>query len=103
LASAVRITITAYVDNGSYPGWVECRLVDAYGRTWMFREKEPVVSAVPLDAASAYPHVGEIACEVLGRAGGVVTVSTALPWGIESVEGVSRFDVPESALIEGGR
>ena len=40
---AVRVNISRYVDE-SFPGWVECSLVDAYGYDHVFVEKVPVVT-----------------------------------------------------------
>lgn len=61
----VRVNISRYADD-SFPGWVECRLVDALGHEHVFVEKVPVVTKAHLDAASTYPQSGVIACVVLG-------------------------------------
>ncbi len=101
---AVRVTITRFVDD-SQPGWVECKLVDAWGREWSFIEKEPVVSLVALDASSNYPQPGVIGCLIVERkqdADGreVVTINTEKPWAIESTTGEHQFDVMPGQLIE---
>ena len=82
------------------PGIVECHLVDAHGRCWSFHEKVPVVTLAPLDEQSEYPQPGIIACEVVSRREGIAHVDTTQPWGIESTEGETQFDVPESLLVE---
>jgi hypothetical protein len=93
---AVLVTITRFTDE-HFPGFVECELVDVAGRTWKFEEKVPIVSSEDLWTDSKYPKKGFIACNVLRRgedAAGrkVVTVETS-PWGIESVEGATVFDL----------
>src|SRR5262245_41451805 len=104
---AVRVNISRYVDE-SFPGWVECRLVDAFGYDHVFVEKVPVVIKGHLDAASSYPQFGVIAFVVLwisqsddGRR--LVHIDTQTPWGVESLAGRSRFDVfPEELVAELG-
>jgi hypothetical protein len=95
----VQVEIVRYADD-SYPGWVEFYLIDVHGRRWSFVEKVPIVTEALLDASSTYPQPGLIACEVVGRAGGVARIDTTRPWGIESVEGETRFEVPEGSLVE---
>jgi hypothetical protein len=77
---------------------VECWLEDVHGRRWKFNEKAPVVSAKDLWTDTEYPQPGLIACTVLRRAANasrryVATIDTGSPWGIESVEGCTVFEV----------
>src|SRR5262245_26060575 len=101
---AVRVVIRKYVDP-AVPGWVECTLVDAAGREVRFVEKVPVVTEADLAPHSAYPQTGVIACEVLrtrqdaeGRE--LATISTVKPWGVESAEGQTEFEVSCEQLLE---
>jgi hypothetical protein len=106
---AVRVNISRYFDE-SFPGWVECTLVDAYGYDHVFVEKVPVVTNARLDSASSYPRYGVIACVVLdlgisqsadGRR--IVHIDTQTPWGVQSWAGRSRFDVfPEQLVADLG-
>jgi len=96
------IEIERYVDD-SFPGWVECSLVDAFSNRHLFREKGPIVKAGYLGPESAYPQHGAIACEVeaewkddSGRS--LVRVNTELPWGAESISGETRFVVPRAQV-----
>ena len=101
----MRVDISRYVD-GSFPGWVECTLVDAYGDDHVFVEKVPVVTKAHLDAASSYPQSGVIACVVLGSGQSdngrrLVHIDTQTPWGVQSLAGTSRFYVfPEQLVAE---
>lgn len=95
----VKVEITRYTDD-SFPGWVECQLTDTHGRCWLFVEKVPVVTQSGLDANSPYPQPGLIACNVIGQSGDATCIDTTHPWGIESIEGETRFEVMSSSLIE---
>jgi hypothetical protein len=99
------MTISRYISDEPQPGIVECEMVDVYGRVWRFVEKTAVVSNEHLDANSSYPKHAEIPVEVLERfrdprLGDVARINTNRPWGIESVEGETRFDVFPTLLTE---
>ena len=71
---------------------------DVDGRQWKFHEKVPVVSAEDLWTDSEYPRTCAIACTVLQRKAHasrryVATIDTGSPWGIESVERCTVFEV----------
>lgn len=94
---ALAVQIRRFVDD-SQPGWVECVLADAHGHEHLFVEKVPVVSAARLDANTRYPQPGLIACTLVGQRTGddgreLLTVDTQAPWGIESTQGRSQFEV----------
>ena len=100
----VRVELCRYVD-AAFPGWVECRLVDANGHQHVFVEKIPVVTADYLDESSVLPHPGTVACIVLekqehrdGRQ--IVLIDTNQPWGIESTAGLTRFYVFSEQLFD---
>jgi hypothetical protein len=95
--TAVQVAIERFVDEYQ-PGIVECRLVDASGEVWTFREKIPLVTSEDLDAFSAYPRPGRIACTVIndsvdseGRQ--LLTIDTDSPWQIEAKGGATVFVV----------
>lgn len=94
---AVKVAITRFVDDAQ-PGWVECRLIDAQGNAWRFIEKVPVVTTEDLDATSAYPCLGVIACQIVRKrvdanANEIITIDTGAPWGIASITGQTCFEV----------
>ena len=101
----VRVEIVRFVDDDQ-PGFVECRLIDAWGREWSFVDKVPVFSCEDLWADSNYPCSGSIACEIIQRkvdANGreVVTIDTEKPFDVEATEGGYRFDVfPQQLAID---
>ena len=93
----VAVQIVRFVDD-SFPGFVECELVDASGRCHILKDKVPIFTDEVLDADSTYPVPGLVACEVVGRyqddkGQELLRVSTASPLYIESAEGVSEFTV----------
>jgi hypothetical protein len=102
---AIRVQIERCVDASEYPAVVECTLVDATGVAHRFVEKVPIVAEVDLDAGSAYPQPGVIACAVLGvrqAANGrsILEVDTEEPWHVESTEGLTRFEVDAEQILD---
>jgi hypothetical protein len=94
---AVKVVIRKYVDDAQ-PGFVECCLVDASGREWLFIEKVPVVTESNLDGDSAYPQPGCIACVVVARRRDetgreIASVSTETPWDVAATTGETSFEV----------
>jgi hypothetical protein len=75
----VRVEISRYAD-AAQPGWVECRLVDAFGHEHVFVEKVPAVTEAHLDAASGFPQAGFIACIVVAGTSAMMVVTAAQLW-----------------------
>ena len=99
----LRVEIVAFVD-GSFPGWVKCELFDAMGQLHTFVDKYPIFSSELLEPDSAYPRPGSIRCEIIERlqdSGGrqVARVTTARPYGIESLNGISEFVVAADQIV----
>jgi hypothetical protein len=102
--TSIRATITRFVDDYQ-PGIVECRFVDAHGVEHVFVLKTPFVTSEWLGADSTYPLPGSIACHIIGsgetvRGKRVVTVDTTEPDAVESLAGISRFEVFADQLTE---
>jgi hypothetical protein len=103
----IKVTITRYLSDEPQPGIVECQLLDAHGRLWLFVEKSAIVSANSLHARTAYPQPGAIAGEVVERCRNsegreVVRINTEQPYGVSSVDGTAQFDVFAESLEEIG-
>jgi len=101
----IKVTIVRYISDDPQPGIVECKLEDAHGRAWSFVEKTAIVSSEHLDASTCYPQKGAIAVEEVNRrldnAGReVIRIDTERPWSVESVDGVTQFDVLPESLVE---
>ncbi|MFH0895516.1 MAG: hypothetical protein V2A54_13850 [Bacteroidota bacterium] len=101
---AIKIKITSFVSDDQ-PGFVECKLIDAWNKEHTFREKVPVVTEQSLDANTEYPKDGVIACLVSrewkdkdGRL--IFTVNTVEPWDITTNEGLTDFDLTQDQLTE---
>jgi hypothetical protein len=91
------VQILRFVDE-AFPGWVECRFVDATGRQHSFIEKVPIVTNEDLDADSAYPQPGIVGCEIVrqyqdDKGQRLAPITTSRPWSIETAEGLSEFTV----------
>jgi hypothetical protein len=99
----VHVEITRYVDD-SQPGWVECRLIDAHGREWLFIEKVPVITTADLNRQTCYPQAAVIACQIVSRIytgdREIVTIDTAWPWHVEATTGETMFEVRPEQLAE---
>lgn len=103
--NVVRVTITRFVDADPHPGVVEFELVDVHGKVWRFLAKTTIVSTDYLHERTPYPQPGTIAAEIVSRrvdASGreIVTVDTSRPWGVETVDEVSRFEVFAEQVTE---
>jgi hypothetical protein len=103
----VAVEIIKQVDRSTSPAVVECRLVDAGGREWFFRDKEPVFSPSEPAEGDTYPRQGVIGCEILGRwvfpnGRGIVAINTGSPWDLESTTGETMFEVFESQIVDEG-
>lgn len=84
---------------------MECSFTDVYGRCWQIIEKEPVISTVSLDIPCHYPQPGVVACEILSSRVDdldrpIVEIDTKRPWGVEAIDGTTRFVVFAYQLIK---
>ncbi len=98
----VAVEILHVVDD-DFPIWVECELIDRFGKAWRFIEKLPVVEAE--SSISGCPRPGVMACRVIetgrddqGRA--IARIDTDFPWHVKSVDDVIQFEVLTAQLIE---
>ncbi|NVO12076.1 MAG: hypothetical protein HXX16_19110 [Bacteroidales bacterium] len=101
---AIKIKIVSFISNDQ-PGWVECKFIDAWNREHTIHDKVPIVTDQYLDEKSDYPRDGVVACELIkkwidqnGRK--IFTVTTDRPWSIDTLEGLSEFDLLELQLTE---
>jgi len=104
--TSVCVEITRWLEDYE-PGAVECRLVDARGREWLFIEKVPVVTKdVSVSASSIYPIKGLIACRVIAYVEDLnrrrtVRITTENPWHVATADGQKVFEVrPEQIVTE---
>lgn len=102
--NAIKIKITKFITDDQ-PGFVECTFADAWGRQHTIQDKVPIVTDKFLDAPSDYPQDGIVACEIIrewedkdGRT--IFTVTTAKPWGVDTIDGVKQFDMPVHQVVE---
>jgi hypothetical protein len=98
--TGMKISIVRYISDDPQPGIVECQFQDAYGRRWSFIEKTLVVSAEQLDAHSVYPQQGSTPCRIVQRFPDAAGREVLRIDCVESVEGVTQFDILPESLIE---
>jgi hypothetical protein len=79
--------------NENFPGWVRCKLIDAFGKVHYFNEKVPVVSFEDITKNTILPKTGYISGEIINEKGDIIFISTDKPYGIESEEGINKFYV----------
>ena len=96
--------ITRWVDDDPQPGIVEFKIVDRFGREWLFVDKVVSVTEANLSSDSVYPQRGLIACTIISRGHdesnyAIAEIDTGKPWGIESQEGITRFQVFADQLV----
>ena len=102
MSTYVLATVTRWVSDKPIPGLVEVVLVDGASHAWTFVDK--TVMFGPKDnillATSSYPAEVHLACTVVRRTAEAVTVSTALPYGLETTDGKSTFVVLPSQIVK---
>jgi hypothetical protein len=95
--AALEVEIIRIVD-AHQPGLVECSFTDAHGGKHLFIEKVPVVTIENLSETSSYPRRGMIQCILVrqwrdSEGHEIAAIDTGKPWGIESTDGQTCFDV----------
>ena len=101
---AIKILITSFIDDHQ-PGFVECKFYDAFGNQHIVQDKVPIGTDKYLDANSEYPQDGIIACDIVSErtdSNGqkIFTINTSKPWGVDTIDGLTQFDVLEEQLLE---
>jgi hypothetical protein len=101
---AIKISITSFIDDHQ-PGFVECKFYDAYGKEHIIQDKVPIVTEKDLDANSKYTQDGVIACEIVkewndSKGQKIFTVNTSKPWGVDTIYGLTEFEVLEEQLTD---
>ena len=98
-----KIQITSFIDDHQ-PGWVECSFFDASGKVHIIREKVPIISSEYLDQNTEYPREGVVACEIINewedKNGRKIYSVRSILWGVETIEGLTEFDLLAEQLTE---
>jgi len=99
----ISVKITKCLDDTGWPSFVECEFTDAKGFVQIFRDKDAIFTTDNLDRNSSYPVDGVIGCEIVElletKNPPTVRVDTRLPWGIESEDGDTVFEVSSELII----
>ena len=98
---AAIVSVTRWIDERADPPVVEAALVDAEGEVWSFEVRAPLV-APGLAATAELPQPGRLRCRIVRdeMVAGIliVHIDTAVPDGVVSVDGVSRFRVLRASV-----
>jgi len=100
---ALAVQIVRFVDDAQ-PGFVECEFLDADGKLHILFDKVPIFTAENLYANSAYPQPGIADCQLLAQwtddqGRDLARITTAIPFAIESRDGLSEFVVLSAQLV----
>ena len=91
----VKIEIVRVIDK-SYPVFVEARLTDCNGNAHCFHDKLPVFT---LNEPKNIPCDGIIRCTLITENADTVLIDTLTPDDIESLDGVSRFEIFKDQIV----
>jgi hypothetical protein len=95
------MSITRCIDDESFPGIVECELVDSSGQRHLFVDKIPIFSLDHLNSHSIYPQPGVLGCRIVASgtdaAGHPILIIDTME---ESVESLSRFEVASTLVTD---
>jgi len=93
----IKAKATKLIDNTTYPEVVLIEFYDYNGQKHTFIEKWPVVSAQEFD--NSFPQDCAIACIIVKETGTSYIVDTSNPWGIESEESLTIFEISKELLV----
>lgn len=101
MTASVAAVAVRWLSDEPFPGMVEVHLTDGSGKTWTFIDKSAMFDPDDvLRATSDYPVDLKLACTVLSRTTEGVIVSTAEPWGLETIDGKWEFLMLPSQVEE---
>jgi hypothetical protein len=101
----MRAVVTTYIQaeiarwiSDDFPGFVEWRFSDKFGKEWRGVDKAPVLTTLTVRSDSQFPLPVLIACEVIatrrdsaGRE--IADITTKTPWGIAATDGTTVFQL----------
>ena len=93
----IKVRIRSLVSDCGYDKYVECVLTDYEGQTHIFHDKLPIFC---LAVEANLPCEGVIRCMVKEEHPKFAVVDTALPDGVESIMGQTRFQVSYHDLVD---
>ncbi len=79
------------LESDDFSGWIAVAIRDANGQEHLIVEKVPVLTTLPLSAASSYPIA--LWLDATTHAGRVDPVAVSLVHGVQTVTGVSDVNL----------
>lgn len=88
----LNVKIEKYISY-EQPGWVLCVFKDVSGKEWHINEKVPIITERDFIKEEMPIEGFYIAGEILSEEADKVLFSIKEPWGIETIEGETEFEV----------
>ena len=96
MTADVRVEILRVTDDTGYPTFIEFSLTDSEGKTHIFADKLPIVSA---EIEVQPPCEGMLRCHIIGGTDSTYIIDTTFPDYVESVEEQYIFKVDKELII----
>ena len=93
----VRVEIIRVTDDSGYPAFIEFSLTDSEGKTHIFADKLPIVSA---ENEVQPPCEGKLRCHIIGGTDSTYIIDTTFPDYVESVDEQYIFEVEKDRVIK---
>lgn len=98
----IRAEITKAIDT-NFPPSVQCSFRDINGMNHVFQDKAPIFTTQSISSNETFPLYGVVRCTffkerwINGKK--IITVNTKQPDDLESINGLSAFDLFENQFI----
>ena len=92
----VRVEILRVTEDSGCPAFVEFAFTDSAGKTHIFRDKLPIVSA---EDEVFPPCGGALRCHIIGGTDSTYIIDTTFPDYVESVDEQYIFEVEKDRVI----
>ena len=96
MTANVRVEILRVTDDSGYPAFIEFSLTDSSGKTHIFYDKLPIVSA---EDEVHPPCGGALRCHIIGETEKTCTIDTTFPDYVESQDEQYIFEVFKNQIV----
>lgn len=96
MTANVRVEILRVTDDSGYPAFIEFALTDSSGKTHIFADKLPIVSA---EDEVHPPCEGLLRCHIIAETEKTCTIDTTFPDYVESQDEEYIFEVFKNQIV----